>query len=711
MLRVLVIFGLLPAALAAQRVDFHSAFAPPHRITVGQPGGSVKTLLDAEPGTLTIAWTYDDLRNVPLAVWKAPRVNWRIRLSASVDGEPLRDCVWSRAEAGWPVLDMTWRGQGGSVRIEFAGSDDGAVGRVSIRNADRRPHRFALRAEVQGGWVAHNPAWVNPARDAAALLAMQFDRADRVLLALAGGVSGPLEKKAASMEWQVAPGGLASGWVLRPQEAYEAALPAMRHRDWNAGFERALGLWRPVLAAASRFQIPDKGVRQAFRASLSDLYIMREPLAQGYTGTICGTEIYRSTNPFEPSLAAIALDQMGLHQDAAEGMRVHVDMQAPDGDWNDPRGWAQSMWGGAGMKSWAVMEHYRLTGDHEYLASVFPKMLASSRWQSARRAQAGTGGLMPRGMGDGGLMNGADHFGVFYPHNFLAVMADRLAVEAAEILGRPREAAELRKIYDSSLADLRRSLETGAIADDGFRWIPGTPGNASGSRWGALYSLFPARILGPDDPLIQGTLKRIEAKLSEWGQPVHTGWMADGTWAAITLDNLAEAHLMRGEGDASAAYLYSTLNHATPLVTWCEERGLEPGTTKTSGDRQHLWTPLAVVRLIRDSLVMEQDDGLHLAAGVPRNWLERGHSVGVVKAPSHFGAVSFRIEVLGDSLRGEIEMPARVAPRAIVVHLRHPARKAPVQVRVNGRAAAYDRGCECVRLPGSGGNASIEARY
>lgn len=704
-------FLLAVCACGAERVDFGYSFAPPHRLTVGRPGGSVKTLLDAEPGSLTLSWTYDDLRSVPLAVWKPPRVQWRVKLTVLVDGVEVKQSTWTRPAEGFPVLENEYAGGGAGARLEIAGGEMGAVGRITLRSLDGRDHRIAVRADVIGGWVAHNPAWIEPGRNGDALLAMQMERPDRVLLVLLGGTPGTPGKKGLTVEWPVGGSRPAAGWLVRPQEAYESALPELRRRDWAKEYEAAVHEWRQLLDSGARFRIPDSGVAKALRASLADLYIMREPLAAGYTGAVCGTEIYRGTNPFEPSLVAIALDQMGHHAAAADGMRVHLDMQAEDGNWSDPQGWAHHMWGGAGMKAWAAMEHFRLTGDRAYLEAVYPRLLRNSRWQAARRASGGTGGLMPRGMGDGGLMRGDDHFGVFYPHNFLAVLADRLAAEAAEILGRSNEAAELGRNYDSALAAVRKSLEQGAIREDGWSWIPGSAGNRDGSRWGALYSLFPAGILGARDPLIDGTLRKIESSLSPGGQPVHTGWMADGTWPAISLDNLAEVHLLRGEGDAAAAYLYSTLNHATPLITWCEERGLEPGTAKTSGDRQHLWTPLAVVRFIRDALVMEQNGELHLGAGIARSWLAAGQSAGVERAPTHFGELSYRLSAGRDSLRAEIERPSRAAPRAIVLHLRQAERRMPRAVSVDGKPAAFDAACECLRLPPGKGRVLVEALY
>ena len=442
---------------------------------------------------------------------------------------------------------------------------------------------------------------------------------------------------------------------MRPYRSYEADLPALRSHDWAQDFEAAGAEWRALLARSVRLSIPDPGVRHAYYACLADLFVMREPLAEGYLGAIMGTEVYRSSNPFEGAFTAIALDQAGLHAEAAAGLRVHLEMQEPSGEWADPKGWVRHMWGASGNKAWAAMEHYRLTKDKAYLAEQYPRLLASARWQERQRARTRVlvdgerpvaYGLMPRGMGDGGLMNDDDYFGVFFPHNILAVFADHLALEAAEILGQQADLFELKRIYDTAREDLLIALDSGAIQEDRYRWIPGAPNKTSGSRWGVLYALYPCGLLPPDHELIDGTLRHIERQMSPGGHPIHTGWMPNGCWVAISLDNLAEAHLARGNGDAAAEYLYATLNHGTPLYTWCEERGVAPGTRETGGDRQHLWTPLAVVRFIRDALVCERGDGLHLAAGASRGWLASGKPVGV-----RAGADAFRPRFLPDALR------------------------------------------------------------
>ena len=151
-------------------------------------------------------------------------------------------------------------------------------------------------------------------------------------------------------------------------------------------------------------------------------------------------------------------------------------------------------------------------------------------------------------------------------------------------------------------------------------------------------------------------------------------------WVAITLDHVAEVHLQRGNGDAAAQYFYSTLNHGTPLYSWCEERGQEPGSAEVSGDRQHLWTPIAVVRCLRDMMVMEHGDELNLALGTDRSWLASGKPVGIADAPTHFGPVSYQMQY--DAAKSQVSGEAKFAddaagataglPNSAVLHVRLP---------------------------------------
>lgn len=674
----------LPGSDAAMKVDFSYAFSTPHRMAVALPDSSNKTLLDVFPDSLRMAWTYDNLIEKPLLTFLTPKTEWEVRLKPELDGQPLGPSQWTRAEGWLPVLVNTYGNEKTSMRLEAAGGDTAAMIRIEVANRDDKTHQFRLRCEKPGNFTGINPAWVQPEWDCDVLLAGWLERTDRILVFAVGGDQKPvLASTTITLIWDLKPGETRIGWIVRPYKAYQSFLPVLRKKDWAREFEEAKAAWRALIARAAQIDIPDKDVQNAFYAGLADVFVMREPAAEGYIATCPGTEGYRAANSGEAMLACILLDQAGLHEEAGEGLQLSVDAQAPDGNWAYPQGWEHYWWGASGFKSWAVMEHYLLTGDKDYLAAVYPRMLASSQWQERQRARTRvlengvrplTYGLMPRGMGDCGLMDGEDLYGVFLPHNMLAVFGDALALKSAEILGKNEDLALLRPIHQTALGDLMQAIEKGAISEDGYRWIPGVAGKTCGSRWGALYADFPISILPHDHELITGTIRKIESRMSPGGIPVHTGWMKDGMWVAITLDNLAEVLLLRVEGDAAAQYLYATLNHGTPLYSWCEERGQEAGAKECTGDRQHLWTPIAVSRFIRDALAMEDGDSLHLARGTARQWLAGGQPLAVRAIQTHFGAISYKIryDSAAQRVAGSIELVSEKPAPRIVLHVRLP---------------------------------------
>ena len=683
-------------------VDFKYAFAPPHRITVALPDSSNKTLLDALPGKLEMSWTYEDLIYYSFNSFWAPPTKWKVVIQPQIDDHPFSESRWERSEGYLPILRNSYQDSGGSLVLEIGGGDTAAVTKIMLANSTAHNETMTLRCDVQGRQDGYNPAWVDNEKAADHLLAGWDAPADQVVILGIGADENPLLGiTVLTMKWNLKPGESKEAWLIRPYKSEESEIAALRKKNWADEFERGKKEWINLLDRASRVLIPDREVSDAFYACLADFFVMREPIAKGYIAAVPGTEIFRSApNPAEPGIVAVALDQVGLHYLSELGYRVNLDLQDPDGDWTESKYWGHLTWGPSGFKAWVIMEHYLLTGDVAFLERRFPQLLASSRWQEKQRARTRklntsgqrslTYGLMPRGFGDAGLMDGDDPYGVFYPWNIWPVYADKLALEAAKILNRTEDAKELDEIYTRGRNDLLASLDRGAITEsDGTRWIPAAPGKATGSRYGALNALFPTGLLAPDNRLIDGTLKYIERNMSPGGIPVHTGWMKDGMWVAIALDNVAEAHLARDEGDPAIRLLYATLNHGTPLFTWCEERGQEPNTQKTSGDRQHLWTPVAVVRFLRDALVMEQDDHLHLARGIERSWLASGQAVGIKDAPTHFGLLSYRfsLDQTKSTLAGEIDFPESSTPYTAVLHCRLPANLSVVSVDKASRAS------------------------
>lgn len=670
-------------------VNFFYAFTTPHRMTVALPDSSDKTLLDAEDGKLTVSWTYDNLDFYPYDSMREIKANWRIEIVPQLNGRPFGHSTWTRAMGWLPVLENRYERDGVSVLLEAAGGEKAGIIRVTACNSTDQPQQVRLPVVCPKNFKGYNPGWIDPTLPTDHLLAGWDAPADKVVVLGLGADAYPLDpvmNTQVNMEWTVAPGQTRTGWLIRPYDSYvrNGDVEKLRATDWAAEYEKAVGVWEELLARASRVIVPDQRVVNAYYAGLSDIFIMREPVGRGYIAIVPGTNGYRTgPNAFESSIATIALDQAGLHDEAESGYRVNWDLQTPEGDWTEPGGWGHLMWAGAGYKAWSLMEHFAHTRDTAFLKRRYPQLLANSRWQHEQRKKTKilqpdgtrplTWGLMPRGMGDGGLRNDGSHYGIYYTHNIWPVYADSLAYRAALILDKTDDARELKRIYDEARGDLLTAMELGAVTDSaGNRYLTSIPGKATGtgSCWGLLASVYPTGLLPARDPLMENTMNHYKKRESPGGLPVHTGWMADGMWVAITLNDFGQVHLMRDEPDQANAYLYAVLNHATPFYSWCEERGQFPGAKQISGDLQHLWTPEAVVRFMRDMLVMEQDNVLHLGRGIARGWLGSGEEVGIERASTRFGDLSYRMryDKKKGAIVGRIDFPIDGAPVQTVVH-------------------------------------------
>ena len=687
-----------------KQVDYSFAFGYPHRLTLSRPQSGNKTLADLNDDHLLVSWSYGSLMEKIPNTWDSPRIDWLSQLSFYINESRVTGLRGKRFDSGAPGLIITGYSDKLGITLKGIAARHGDVFKVSFANEGNVPLCCDFICEHKNGWVISNPAWID-GRNPNTLMTMQYERADRLLYIGCGADRYPVDMsinhdgepvvplnqqvgetgnpaKTLTMNFMVEPGKERTGWLVRPYQSYEPDIKRLESINWEQEMTDAEQEWIDLLAKGAQPIIPDEGMAKAFRSCLADQFVMREPLRGGYMGMCPGTELYRSVNPVEATVAVMLFDRLGYKREAAEEMPLHLEAQGADGNWNDPEGWGHHMWFGSGFKAMMVMEHYKLTCDTVFLQSAYERMKRSSIWQQAMREttkinpKSPLHGLMPRGMGDCGLTNKGDYFGVFYPHNCMAVLADRLAWEAAVILKKTEDIPLLKDIYETAAADLVNSLRKGAIQEDGYIRIPGMAGQRDASSYGALYSFHPAHLLKKDDPLITGTLRHMERRKSTGGQPIGTGWMQDGIWVAMSLDNLAQTYLAMQDGDSASTYLYSSVNHASGFCTWCEERGAEPGTNVKSGDLQHLWTPLSVCHYVRDALVTEQPDGLHLALGIPRYWLGLGMSVGIQNAPVYGGNITYMIKRETNNSRMTIVMSIDDAlkEKDIIIHLRIPER-------------------------------------
>ncbi len=683
------------------KIHYSYAFSDPHRITLCRPSASEKYLADVSKTQIMLHFSHKTLRDKPALTWKADRPDVITALTIFDGKKNMAFSEWHRMAGGIPAFIANAEDEGLHICVTGIATRLGLTVRIHADNQSAEKKDFTAVLQNRKGWVISNQGWIDGV-NTHLLLSMNDGRADRVIAYGFGADAYPiLASDPAGAEETAVPMPDTTEGDINPKRSLASYLSV------GAGEEKTAYLVLPFLTYWEEFEIPtaekceglmqdaerewekhlahgiqldfsDKELTHCFKSCLADLFVMRERSSGKYFGITCGTDFYRSINSWEPLLSEMVLDRAGYRREFEKDIHTYLDGQDASGCFAYSKGWEHECWGVAFNKVNAVYTHYRLTGDVEFLEKHYDRLLRSARFNHRARQSTKNDpveafrGLMPRGMGDAGLMNGTDYYGVFYPANCQSVGADILTLRIARILGRTEDIPELTVICEEAKHDLVASLRNNIRSDGEHHFIPGIATADNSSLYGCLFSFYPCGILSADDPIVQSTLRYVQSKkISEGGLPVGTGWMKEGLWVAMALDNFAGAYLRMGLYDEASALLYPVLDHASRFVTYCEERGAEAGSTEKSGDMQHLWTPLSVCAYMLDAICFSDDTTMHLASGLPRDLLDEGREISVKGLRTEFGKMNLAIKNRESKLSWKVSFDrAEAVDKKIVLHLR-----------------------------------------
>jgi hypothetical protein len=165
-------------------------------------------------------------------------------------------------------------------------------------------------------------------------------------------------------------------------------------------------------------------------------------------------------------------------------------------------------------------------------------------------------------------------------------------------------------------------------------------------------------------------------------------------------------------GDDIPVFLRSFLNgYAIDILP---ESGYIFNEHAVHGPPDKIYEEAAFLERFRNLLVMEDGQNLWLARGTPRVWLEQGKEVSVKNAPTHFGALDYRIisDVDNGKIAATVKIPSRNTAKEVWLRLRHP-RFVPIKsVTVNGKDwKDFDPAKEVVKLHDVAGTARVEIEY
>jgi hypothetical protein len=151
-----------------------------------------------------------------------------------------------------------------------------------------------------------------------------------------------------------------------------------------------------------------------------------------------------------------------------------------------------------------------------------------------------------------------------------------------------------------------------------------------------------------------------------------------------------ESWTVRGEQQKALEELYAILLH-TSATNAGFEFFVRPWADRDIGQNimPHGWFAAKYIGVVRNMLLREQENELHLLSVLSPAWSGAGQTIEIENAPSHFGPIAFTASFRDNGMSMELRPKFEVTPSKVVIHL--PWYVAPAGAKVDSKQVAMNR--------------------
>jgi len=115
-------------------------------------------------------------------------------------------------------------------------------------------------------------------------------------------------------------------------------------------------------------------------------------------------------------------------------------------------------------------------------------------------------------------------------------------------------------------------------------------------------------------------------------------------------------------------------NHASPTLVWREEQPVKSlNSREITGDMPHNWASAEFIRMMRNFIVLERGEELHLFEGVPPTWTKPGMKTALKGIYTEFGVLDVDLTVSMDGKKALVNVSLDSAnhklPSSVIIHL------------------------------------------
>jgi len=434
-----------------------------------------------------------------------------------------------------------------------------------------------------------------------------------------------------------------------------ASIAAIEH----AGFDRfeslAIQFWRGMFAEGMQISLPERKPADTFYANLAYDLIARDHIGNDYIQTVNKLH-YHEFYLRDCADIVHSYDVTGYPEIAKQDLEFFARSQKPDGNFLSQ----DQQYDGWGEAVWAYSQHYRMTHDRAFAEWALPQISHAVDWLKRARA-ADPLQIMPASdVRDNEFVPGH-----LTGYNFLALSGLKLAIEMASDTGHADLVANWQREDDDYRQTFLKVLDQRTGENRGYI-PPALDGQKNGYDWGNMLAVVPEPTLDPHDPVVTATLQATQAKYAEGIMTYANG---EFLHHYLTIKNTM-TEVVRGDQEQALKEFYSLLLHTSSTHAGFEFAILPWGDRNFQDNlAPHGWFAAEYRTLLRNMLIREEGDQLHLLSVVSPAWMGKGKTISVSDAPTSFGTVSFKFEQTAvDKAVLHLDAKFARAPRTIFLH-------------------------------------------
>uniref|UniRef100_UPI003216CBB9 chitobiase/beta-hexosaminidase C-terminal domain-containing protein n=1 Tax=uncultured Draconibacterium sp. TaxID=1573823 RepID=UPI003216CBB9 len=438
----------------------------------------------------------------------------------------------------------------------------------------------------------------------------------------------------------------------------QQAIAKIKQSDAKTLKTELVSFWEKELKNVEKFHLPEQKIMNMFRTSYINLLNSKDLLAdKKNTIQRCNEFQYDHFYVRDNAYFARVYDMLGEHEIAHNILQPYFiyDIEGKTIHFRQRTGIYKKLchdyWG---QVVWALGAHYRQTRNRKLLEKVYE--LLPNHVKEFELAVAKD----PRGLWPASWPYDNEHIdGHYTGHSFWAILGLRYAVFLAEEMGNKEDASNWQKILDQYVDNFNKELKQ--ITDQTGGYIPpGIDNPEDGFDWAnASAGLYPFEAIDKNDPVVRKTLEMVRNYNYMEGISTYSGCNALVA-KSLVLNNhelperglhhyetfyVTTGNLVIGEQQKVIEDLYSILVHTSSTHGGFEWKPTPWGNRDPGRNRQpHGWMAARYIELIRNMLVREEGNDIHLLSAVSPEWIREGESIKVDKAPTYFGEVSYELQ-------------------------------------------------------------------